>query len=134
MAEMREQLKGQDLTFTEIAKVVGERWQVLEPELREQCERQANIAKENYYRQLAIYKKTPEYESYQKYLEDFKAKHGVVTQKGQCDTLVSVLRSCSIDNKHRWQAVQARGRIGDNKQCHGTKWSFYGPKNAVCPS
>jgi hypothetical protein len=72
---VRETLKGQDLSFTEIAKVVGERWQVLPADAREACERQANAAKEKYYSELAEYKKTPKYDSYQKYLEDFKAKH-----------------------------------------------------------
>lgn len=42
---------------------------------REACERQANTAKEKYYAQLAEYKKTPQYEAYQRYLEEFKAKH-----------------------------------------------------------
>lgn len=75
-------MKGQDLSFTEIAKRVGERWQVVDPEIRENCERQANAAKEQYYRELAIYKKTPQYESYQKYLEEFKSKHGGSSHKG----------------------------------------------------
>lgn len=73
-------LKGQDLSFTEIAKVVGERWQVLPAEEREACERQANGAKEKYYAGLAEYKKTPQYEAYQKYLEEFKAKHNAPTK------------------------------------------------------
>ena len=73
-------MKGQDLTFTEIAKVVGEKWQVLPAGEREACERQANNAKEKYYAQLAEYKKTPQFEAYQKYLEDFKAKHAAPTK------------------------------------------------------
>lgn len=73
--QVRESLKGQELTFTEIAKVVGERWQVLPADERESCERQANGAKEKYYAELADYKKTPQFEVYQKYLDDFKAKH-----------------------------------------------------------
>ncbi|KAF7452107.1 NHP6B Chromatin-associated protein containing the HMG domain [Pyrenophora tritici-repentis] len=78
--QVRESLKGQDLSFTEIAKVVGEKWQVLPAEEREGCERQANGAKEKYYAELAEYKKTPHFEAYQKYLEDFKAKHSVPTK------------------------------------------------------
>lgn len=73
--QVREALRGQDLSFTEIAKVVGERWQVLPPDARDVCERQANAAKEKYYTSLAEYKKTPQYEAYQKYLEEFRAKH-----------------------------------------------------------
>jgi hypothetical protein len=72
------------LSFTEIAKVVGERWQVLPAEEREACERQANGAKERYYAELAEYKKTPQYESYQNYLEDFKAKHSIPTKGQYC--------------------------------------------------
>lgn len=67
-------MKGQELSFTEIAKVVGERWQVLPVGAREACERQANAAKEKYDTELAEYKKTPQYHTYQKYLEEFKAK------------------------------------------------------------
>ena len=72
---MRETLKGQELSFTEIAKIVGERWQVLPANAREACERQANAAKEKYDAELAEYKKTPQYHTYQKYLAEFKAKH-----------------------------------------------------------
>lgn len=73
---MREELKSKELSFTEIAKVVGERWQVLSPDSREVFERQANSAKEKYYAELGEYKKTPQYSEYQEYLKDFKAKHG----------------------------------------------------------
>ncbi|GME32590.1 High mobility group HMG1/HMG2 [Neofusicoccum parvum] len=73
--QMRESLKGQELSFTEIAKLVGERWQTLSPSSREACERQAAAAKEKYYSELAEYKKTPEYAQYQEYLVEFRAKH-----------------------------------------------------------
>jgi hypothetical protein len=75
VAEIREELKGQDLSFTEIAKLVGERWQVLDPPIREAFEKQAATAKETYYAQMAEYKKTARYQEYQQYLADFKAKH-----------------------------------------------------------
>ena len=74
--EVREDIKGQDLSFTEIAKIVGERWQILQSEVRETYEQQANASKEKYYAELAEYKKTPEYVQYQDYLIDFRAKHG----------------------------------------------------------
>jgi hypothetical protein len=60
--------------------VVGERWQVVSAEEREECESQANSAKEKYYSALAEYKKTPQYEAYQKYLEEFRAKHAAPTK------------------------------------------------------
>ncbi|KAI9693719.1 MAG: hypothetical protein M1822_002990 [Bathelium mastoideum] len=71
----RDSLKGQDLSFTEIAKLVGERWQQLTPEEREPFEREATAAKEKYYAQLAEYKKTPQYKEYQDYVADFRAKY-----------------------------------------------------------
>jgi len=72
---MREALKGQDLSFTEIAKLVGERWQGLDLANKEPCERQAQEMKEKYYTELSEYKKTDRYQTYQKYLNEFKAKH-----------------------------------------------------------
>ncbi|KAK5141505.1 hypothetical protein LTR04_002571 [Oleoguttula sp. CCFEE 6159] len=72
---MRENLKGQDLSFTEIAKFVGERWQVLSQEQREPYDSQAAAAKERYYSELTEYKKTPQWAQYQEYLAGFKLKH-----------------------------------------------------------
>lgn len=85
---MRDKLKGQDLSFTEIAKIVGERWQVLASHEKEPCERQAQKLKERYYVDLIEYKKTPQYAQYQEYLAEFKAKHNQQTGKHRC-------RNCS---------------------------------------
>lgn len=74
-AEIRDQLKGKDLSFTEIAKLVGERWQELGPNEKEPCEREAQALKDKYYSELRQYKKTPQYKQYQDYLIEFKAKH-----------------------------------------------------------
>ncbi|KAF2222058.1 high mobility group box domain-containing protein [Elsinoe ampelina] len=79
---VRERLKDQDLSFTEIAKIVGEQWQDPDPEERAACERQAQAMKETYYAQLTEYKKTPDYHIYQTYLVEFKAKHGEKYTKG----------------------------------------------------
>lgn len=67
------------MSFTEIAKTVGERWQVLDPSIRERYEKKAGLAKEKYYADLSAYKRTEEYAQYQQYLADFKAKHGLPT-------------------------------------------------------
>jgi hypothetical protein len=73
--DVRKTVHGQGLSFTEIAKTVGERWQVLLPQHRKEYERQAKVAKDNFHAQLAEYKKTPQYDAYQKYLEEFRTKH-----------------------------------------------------------
>jgi hypothetical protein len=78
LAEVREELRGQELSFTEIAKLVGERWQVLDSAIREAFEKQAASAKETYYAQMADYKKTSPYQEYQEYLVEFKAKHATL--------------------------------------------------------
>ena len=54
---------------------MGERWQELDAQEKEPCEREAQALKDKYYTELREYKKTPQYQSYQEYLADFKAKH-----------------------------------------------------------
>lgn len=78
---VRERLRGQELSFTEIAKIVGENWQDPDPEERAACERQAHGMKETYYAQLTEYKKTPQWAAYQEYLADFKEKHSDANSK-----------------------------------------------------
>jgi hypothetical protein len=72
---MREELKGRNLSFTEIAKLVGENWQNLSPSEKEPYEQQAYTAKDKYNNELAEYKKTDRYKEYSQYLVDFKSKH-----------------------------------------------------------
>lgn len=92
---MRDDLKSQNLTFTEIAKLVGENWQSLQPAEKDIYESQANAAKDKYHRQLAEYKKSPEYRKYAQYLHDFKERQakqykGEIKSQalGECGTLV----------------------------------------------
>ncbi|KAL1880511.1 hypothetical protein VTK73DRAFT_5711 [Phialemonium thermophilum] len=73
--KMREDLKGRNLTFTEIAKLVGEHWQNLSPSEKQPFESQAQAAKDKYNSDMAEYKRTPEYKKYSLYLQEFKAKH-----------------------------------------------------------
>lgn len=71
---MREDLKGRPLSFTEIAKLVGENWQNLRPNEKEVYEQQASAAKEKYTQELSEYRKTESYRTYSEYLIEFKAK------------------------------------------------------------
>ncbi|KAL0257890.1 hypothetical protein SLS55_007058 [Diplodia seriata] len=95
--QTRESLKGQDLSFTEIAKLVGERWQTLSPGAREACERQAAAAKEKYYAELAEYKKTPEYAQYQEYLVEFRAKHNQQQSGQHSPPLMTILTNPPVE-------------------------------------
>jgi hypothetical protein len=83
-------LKGYEISFTEIAKVVGERWQALPAEAREAYQRQANAGKEKYLAELAEYKGSPKYSAYQKYLKDFKAKQITPYDCSLCSRLLLV--------------------------------------------
>lgn len=72
---MRHELRDQDFSFTELAKIVGERWQALPSDEKDKFESRGQASKEKYYTELNAYKKTAEYTEYQEYLTDFKAKH-----------------------------------------------------------
>ena len=79
---VRDDVKSENLSFTEIAKRVGERWQTLSPEKREPFEAKARAAKEEYLAELARYKKTDQYREHAQYLADFKAKQS--SETGTC--------------------------------------------------
>ncbi|KAI1622844.1 hypothetical protein EDD37DRAFT_610165 [Exophiala viscosa] len=74
--KIREEVKDQNLSFTQIAKLVGDRWQKLDPAGKEPFEAQANAAKERYNIQLSTYRKTDAYKDYMQYLAEFKSKQG----------------------------------------------------------
>ncbi|KFZ00536.1 hypothetical protein V500_01015 [Pseudogymnoascus sp. VKM F-4518 (FW-2643)] len=72
--KMREDLKGKSLSFTEIAKLVGKKWQYLTPSEKKTYEQQGFAAKEKFMVELVEYKKTKSYKTYSEYLLDFKDK------------------------------------------------------------
>ncbi|KAI9826512.1 MAG: hypothetical protein M1826_006613 [Phylliscum demangeonii] len=74
---IREQLRGQNLSFAALAKTVGQNWQALSPEQRERFESDASAAKQVYTKELVEYKKTDSHRVYQVYLADFRAKQGL---------------------------------------------------------
>jgi hypothetical protein len=82
--KMREELKGRNLSFTEIAKLVGENWQNLSSSEKEPYEQQAFADKERYTTELTEYKKTELYKEYSQYLADFKARHSNPPQGESC--------------------------------------------------
>ena len=65
----------QNLSFTEIAKRVGENWQDLSPEGKEPYESQAATVKERYNAEMAEYKTTASFKEYAQYLTDFKTRN-----------------------------------------------------------
>lgn len=71
----REQLKDQNLSFTESSRLVGERWQNLSPDEREAWKQRGAVPWEKYKSDMAEYQKTDGFQEYQRYLTDFKAAH-----------------------------------------------------------
>jgi hypothetical protein len=109
---MRDELKGRNLTFTEIAKLVGENWQNLSQTEKEPFESQAQAIKDKYHSDLAEYKKTPHYKQYAAYLQEFKAKHAAQSQgtySGHCCS-TRARRACPI----KWLSFFRLFNIGSN--------------------
>lgn len=59
--DVRKELKDYNMSFTELARIVGNRWKNIDAELKEKYEDGANMAKDDYLRELAEYQKTDEY-------------------------------------------------------------------------
>ncbi|KAM3578982.1 hypothetical protein VKS41_008519 [Umbelopsis sp. WA50703] len=72
--DVRKELKDYNMSFTELARIVGNRWKNIDGDLKEKYEDGANMAKDDYLQQLSEYQKTDEYKHYQKYLTDFRSK------------------------------------------------------------
>ncbi|KAK3063863.1 hypothetical protein LTS18_012148 [Coniosporium uncinatum] len=72
--ELRTDPKIGRMSFVQIAKYVGERWQQLDPTVKKHLEHQASRALDEYELQMDDYKKTSDFRAYQRYLEDFQAQ------------------------------------------------------------
>ncbi|KAF2843850.1 hypothetical protein T440DRAFT_484602, partial [Plenodomus tracheiphilus IPT5] len=67
--QMGQMLKERNQFFTESAKVISVKWQLLSSEEHDNYRGLANDATLKYFAELAEYKKTPQYEAYRSYLE-----------------------------------------------------------------
>ncbi|KAI8985929.1 hypothetical protein BDB01DRAFT_842777 [Pilobolus umbonatus] len=72
--DARVELKNQNLSFSELAKIVGEQWKNLSHHEKQRYERLAMHAKDEYMVALEHYSQTPEYKKYHEYLQEFKSK------------------------------------------------------------
>ncbi|KAI9640927.1 hypothetical protein NHQ30_010768 [Ciborinia camelliae] len=109
--KMREDLKGRNLSFTEIAKLVGENWQNLSPSDKEPFEHSAYTAKERYNNELAEYKKTQNFKDYSQYLADFKQK-----QNQQLATEMDVAKRPKLE-AHQSTASSGTASSGGSQTC-----------------
>lgn len=72
--DARTELKNQNLSFAELAKIVGDQWKNLSHIDKQAYERMAMRAKDEYLASLEQYRQTLNYKHYQEYLDDFKSK------------------------------------------------------------
>ncbi|KAI7891155.1 uncharacterized protein EV154DRAFT_538048 [Mucor mucedo] len=72
--DARTELKNQNLSFAELAKIVGDQWKNLSHIEKQAYERMAMRAKDEYLASLEQYRQTANYKRYQEYLDDFKSK------------------------------------------------------------
>ncbi|POS84247.1 hypothetical protein EPUL_005818 [Erysiphe pulchra] len=107
--KMREELRGRNLSFTEIAKLVGEKWQNLSQSQKELFEQQASTAKEKYNNELIEYKKTNLYKEYSSYLADFKARH---SRQNSGDT------ECSKRSKVEAPSINRNNSVSSSTASH----------------
>ena len=69
----REQLKAQNLSFTNLSKQVEKQWQNLTSDEQEAWNQRGAESWEDYKTKMAEYQRTDQYREYQRYLADFKA-------------------------------------------------------------
>ncbi|KAL0475668.1 hypothetical protein QR685DRAFT_550231 [Neurospora intermedia] len=119
--KMREDLKGRNLSFTEIAKLVGENWQNLTPAEKEPYESKAQAYKEKYHAELAEYKKTPQYQKYMQYLADFKAKHSLPSQDNESSKRVKLSESGGPSSAAATPTRTCRSHSGGSDSIHGSE-------------
>ncbi|KAG1048700.1 hypothetical protein G6F43_008925 [Rhizopus delemar] len=73
--DIRAELKQQNRSFTDLAKIIGDRWKSISAEEKELYETKALKAREKYLKEIEEYQKTDSYKRYQQYLFDFKAEN-----------------------------------------------------------
>ncbi|CEI94360.1 hypothetical protein RMCBS344292_08572 [Rhizopus microsporus] len=73
--DVRAELKQQNKSFTDLAKIIGDRWKSISPDEKEFYETNALKAREEYLKQIEEYQKTDNYKKYQQYLSEFKAEN-----------------------------------------------------------
>ncbi|RCH79247.1 hypothetical protein CU098_000646, partial [Rhizopus stolonifer] len=73
--DVRAELKQQNKSFTDLAKIIGDRWKNITPAEKEMYETIALKAREEYLKKIEEYQKTDAFKKYQQYISDFKAEN-----------------------------------------------------------
>ncbi|KAI9257649.1 high mobility group box domain-containing protein [Sporodiniella umbellata] len=73
--DIRVELKQQNRSFTDLAKIIGDRWKNISAKDKERYELNAQKAREVYAKEVEAYQQTESFKQYQKYLSEFKAEN-----------------------------------------------------------
>lgn len=117
----REHLKEQNLSFTNLSKVVGEKWQQLTRDEKEEWKKKGAVPWEKYKAELAEYQKTDDFREYQRYLAEFKATQNAKNpQRKSSTTIQNALsftpKATTFVSKHPQVAVSTSGQSGSERK------------------
>ena len=117
----REQLKEQNLSFAELSKLVGERWQQLTRDEKEEWKAKGVVPWERYKAELAEYQKTDDFQDYQHYLTEFKAIQAAKNPRRKPSTTLqspvpSTPWATGDSSKLRQMAVSPTGQSGSEQR------------------
>lgn len=79
---IREEIKDQSLPFTEISKLVGDKWQALLPEQKEEWKQRAAIPWDKYKQDVATYHESEDFRKYEEYVAEFKNAQAAKKNEG----------------------------------------------------
>ncbi|KAL2046087.1 hypothetical protein N7G274_001534 [Stereocaulon virgatum] len=131
--KIREVLKPANLSFTAIAKRVGERWQQLSAEEKEPFELEASAAKEKYHADMAEYKTTRSYREYQQYLAEFKAKASSTSdgKRPKLEKVESTASSGSLGSGSQFESQEPSSASTDLRERRYDSMSSVGPYSSA---
>ena len=112
---IREQLKDQNLSFIKLSKVVGENWQQLSRDEKEEWKKKGAIPWERYKAELAEYQKTDAFRDYQRYLANFKAAQDVKNPQGRLSTTMQSPVS-STHRPHKFSSMNPQMAVSPTSQ------------------
>ena len=112
---MRELLKSQKLSFTDLSKGVGEKWQRLTRDEKEEWKTKGAVPWERYKANLAVYQKTDNFREYQRYLAEFKATQAAKNPQRRSSSTIqspvsSTQQTTGFSSKHRRMAASPTGQ------------------------
>ena len=102
---IRDEVKGHSMPFTEISKLVGDRWQSLTPAEKDKWKQKAAIPWEKYKQDLAAYQKTEDFRKYEQYVANFKAAQAA--KKNEAERRVSSGHAGITDVSHQQRSPES---------------------------